>query len=292
MIRLNKKKYLIFPSLGAVFAVAWLVYAEKIRDIRNLEKTGGESSDVLEVKGEEKEYVVNNNVSAGEGQDEIQPVDATQEDPDPASDDKPDPSEAINRYPIHRNITSSLFWAGEKAGKDNKEISNLRSAWDDRWVKHFGGVDDPKRRNGFFPVAFVPKENPFYVALPYNDFDKDGERKAEIFSLASWAKEGKLGAKQSYCKNRWVRITRGGKSAYAQWEDVGPFGESDKDYVFGSAAPKIKTNHNVGIDVSPSVRDYLGLGDIDKVDWQFADADQVSDGPWKKIITTSQLYWN
>ena len=106
-----------------------------------------------------------------------------------------------------------------------------------------------------------------------------------------WAKDKKIGSEQSICKNQWIKITKNGKSAYAQWEDVGPFGEDDKDYVFGNSTPKSKENSHAGLDVSPAVRDYLGLGDVDKTDWQFIDAQDVPAGPWKDIITTSQVFW-
>lgn len=202
------------------------------------------------------------------------------------------PPVASSRYPIHKNITTTFFWAGEEAGSDNKNISNLPSAWDEQWVKHFGGVDDPNKRNAFFPAKFTPKENPFYFALPYNDFDSNGKRKQEVYSLIPWANEKTWGKLESVCKNRWIKIMKGGKEAYAQWQDVGPFKEDDKNYVFGTAAPKSKTNNNAGLDVSPAVYDYLGLSDIDKADWQFVDPNAVPSGPWKKVVTTSQIYWN
>jgi hypothetical protein len=196
-------------------------------------------------------------------------------------------------YPLHKQITSTFFWAGEDASSDNKHISNSPSAWDDQWTKHFGGVDDPDRRKDFLPAGFTPKENPFYVALPYNDFNEQGKLKQEIFQIANWTSAKKKNSSEySYCKNRWVKIIKDNKQAYAQWEDVGPFGENDRSYVFGDAKPKSKTNNNAGIDVSPAVRDYLSLGDIDKVDWQFVDDQNVPNGPWKQIITTSNIFWN
>jgi hypothetical protein len=49
------------------------------------------------------------------------------------------------------------------------------------------------------------------------------------------------------------------------------------------------------MDVSPAIRDCLkfnGLNnDSNKVDWQFVDAKDVPVGPWKNIITTSQIDW-
>ena len=204
---------------------------------------------------------------------------------------KEDDAENKPRYPLHVNITSTFFWVGEKAGDANKDISNTPSAWDDYWKKHFGGTDTPKRRNGFFPADFTPLENPFYVALPYNDIDKDGKRKQSAYDIIPWAKEKTYSDSESICKNRWVKIIKNSKAVYAQWEDVGPFKENDSAYVFGSANPASKTNKNAGIDVSPAVRDYLGLKDIDQVNWQFVDEKDVAQGPWKNIVTVSQINW-
>ncbi len=195
-------------------------------------------------------------------------------------------------YPVHKNISTTYFWVGEPADGDNGHISNSPSAWDDDWEKHFGGVDDPKKRNGYLPAKFVPKENPFYAALPYNDFDSNGKRRSDAGKTIYWSGGQKWGSLQSECKNQWVKITKGGKTAYAQWEDVGPFGENDAAYVFGSAAPKNKTNNHAGLDVSPAVHDFLGLSDVDKTSWQFVPAEDVPDGPWKQIATASQIFWN
>ncbi len=56
------------------------------------------------------------------------------------------------------------------------------------WMQDYGGVDDPKKRNRYYPECFIPKENPFYCALPYNDFDENGEKKKDlelvVFGLA------------------------------------------------------------------------------------------------------------
>jgi hypothetical protein len=63
----------------------------------------------------------------------------------------------------------------------------------------------------------------------------------------------------SVLKNRWINISKDGKAAYAQWEDVGPLGEDDVAYVFSSAAPNSFLNDHTGLDVSPTVQDYLNL---------------------------------
>jgi len=193
-------------------------------------------------------------------------------------------------YPIHKNITATYFFVGELPSKNNKFISNVVSAWDDIWMWHYGGVDNPKDRICFYPRKFIPKENPFYVALPYNDLYPNGKVKPSQKKIP-WYK-GYTGT--SIVKNRWVKIIKHYKNGktkvcYAQWEDAGPNEYDDFDYVFGNKRPKNTFNAKAGIDVSPAVKDYLGLKDIDKVDWQFVDFKDVPDGPWKKIITTTPV---
>ncbi len=194
------------------------------------------------------------------------------------------------KYIIHKNITATVFWAGEPPNSENGHISNVYSAWNGEWNSSFGGVDTPNERDGYHPASFTPKENPFYFALPYNDFEKNGTKKANL-SYIPWATPND-DKKQSICKNRWVKIiNKDGKVAYAQWEDVGPFGENDIDYVFGTKKPKNQINENAGFDVSPAVRDYLDLDGIDKIDWIFVEYKDVPDGPWTEIITTSGINW-
>jgi len=200
------------------------------------------------------------------------------------------PVSTATPYPLHQNITATVFWVGEGATDENAFISNVQSAWDEKWMEHYGGIDDPYNRNGYFPQGFIPKENPFYFALPYNDFNEIG-RKESAYKRVYWANEKIWGKDESMCKNRWIRIIKGDKVVYAQWEDVGPFETDDVDYVFGEALPKNLLNNRAGLDVSPAVCDYLGLSGMDKVDWQFIDEEDVPNGPWKKIITTSGTCW-
>ena len=196
-----------------------------------------------------------------------------------------------SKYPLHQNVTTTYFWTGESASKDNQYTDNLSSAWDSKWVDHFGGVDDPNDRIGFLPAKFAPLENPFYFALPYDDFSSDGSRKYDANSTVYWSNEKNWDDSESMVKNRWIKITKGNETVYAQWEDAGPFEYDDKNYVFGTLMPKNKLNNNAGLDVSPAVKDYLGLfhHGRNKVSWQFVDFDNVPDGPWKKIITISQV---
>jgi hypothetical protein len=204
--------------------------------------------------------------------------------------DSPDDNAAAP-YPLHKSVTITVFWIGETGDADNGYIPNLQSAWDDRWQEHYGGVDTPDERNGYYPAAFTPRENPFYCALPYNDLDSNGVIRENIEAIIPWADNGQVDTINSYCKNRWVRIVTPEKTAYAQWEDVGPFGEEDAAYVFGTAAPENTINASAGLDLSPAVRDYLGTDDIDTADWQFVEEKDVPAGPWKDIITRSPVCW-
>jgi hypothetical protein len=199
---------------------------------------------------------------------------------------------APNSYPLHHDITATEFWAGEPADRDNGNISNTQSAWDGLWEAHYGGVDDPAHRTGYLPSAFVPKENPFYFALPYDDFDDNGNRRKDVARVIPWFDERPWTANESMCKNRWIRIMQGGHICYAQWEDVGPYEEADSAYVFGKSQPTSAQNNHAGLDLSPAVTDYLHLNGEQKVDWAFVDGADVPRGPWTQIQTTSQIDWN
>ena len=185
--------------------------------------------------------------------------------------------------PVHRHIPTTMFYVCEAPSKDNKHISNVPSAWMTDWVSAFGGIDDPRHRNErhpYWPASFVPKENPFYFALPFGDYTTKGPKKHLDF--IPWYRPFKDG--KSILKNRWIKITHKDKIAYAQWEDVGPFKEDDRHYVFGNQRPEFK---HAGLDVSPAVNDYLGLDGLANTSWQFVDESQVPHGPWTEIITTS-----
>lgn len=190
----------------------------------------------------------------------------------------------------HENITVTYFWVGESASDANGFISNLASAWDENWTLHYGGEDTPNSRTEYYPAAFIPKKNPFYFALPYNDLDANGEKKQERDTLIPWAKPSD-DVNSSICKDRWIKIKKGRLVAYAQWEDVGPFGEEDSDYVFGGSQPRSSANNHAGLDVSPAVRDYLSLSDIDTVAWEFIDDSDVPYGPWKTITEAETIPW-
>ena len=178
-----------------------------------------------------------------------------------------------------RNIISTVFWVGEEPSQNNP-TPNIMSAWDQNWQGTFGGYDHPDQRNGYGPAAFTPRRNPFYIALPYNDLGKDGRHRPEASQVIPWFWEAYRGDQISVCKGRWVAIHRAGRVCYAQWEDVGPFETDHYGYVFGKERPRPNRNQNAGIDLSPAVRDYLGLRSGDPVEWRFAEAYEVPPGPW------------
>jgi hypothetical protein len=84
----------------------------------------------------------------------------------------------------------------------------------------------------------------------------------------------------------------GAKICYAQWEDVGPFSTDSSGYVFGDEPPLPNINHGAGIDVSPAVRDYLGLRSLDLVNWRFAESSDVALGPWLDYADSENLEAN
>ena len=184
------------------------------------------------------------------------------------------------RYPWKTNIVTTVFWIGERPGGHNL-VPNRTSAWDKEWTKAYGGFDDPDpaHRRNCIPVKFTPRQNPFYCALPYNDKAHTGHR-PEASRVVPWFNEAYQGPAFSTCKDRWVAIRKGERIAYAQWEDAGPFRTDHWQYVFGNDRPKPNLNQGAGLDVSPAVRDYLGLKATDVTDWRFVEFSEVPHGPW------------
>ena len=176
-----------------------------------------------------------------------------------------------------------MFWIGENPTANNP-VPNHASSWDAAWTKNYGGYDDPRpsRRQNYIPVNFTPRQNPFYCALPYNDKSREGHR-PEAPKVVPWFKEAYRGPGVSVCKDRWVAIRKGNRTVYAQWEDAGPFRTDHWEYVFGNERPKPNLNRGAGLDVSPAVRDYLGLQDTDVTDWKFVEFSEVPPGPWTKL---------
>jgi len=195
----------------------------------------------------------------------------------------PAPMTVRGSFPWKTNIATTVFWIGEPVGGNNF-TPNYSSSWDVHWTRNFGGLDtpDPEKRRNFIPMKFTPRQNPFYVALPYNDVTR-GTTKPESRRVIPWFKEAYTREGKSVCRDRWVAIrNHAGQVAYAQWSDCGPFRTDHWQYVFGNERPKPNLNRGAGLDVSPAVRDYLGLDGHDFTDWKFVDFKDVPNGPWAR----------
>lgn len=185
-------------------------------------------------------------------------------------------------YPWHKNITVSVFWVGEQPTARNP-TPNCASSWDRYWMESFGGYDnpDPNQRNEYLPKGFIPQQNPFYIALPYNDCINHKLHKPEASSVIPWFRRVNPKPGKTSCKGRWIKIVQNKKVCYAQWEDCGPFFTDDWMYVFRNSKPKNKQNKNAGLDISPAVRDYMKIKSGSVVHWRFIDfADVPKVGPW------------
>ncbi len=184
------------------------------------------------------------------------------------------------RYSWKRGIVTTIFWVGERPGGHNP-VPNIRSSWDRYWAYNYGGYDNPDAgaRRNFIPVKFVPRQNPFYFALPYNDVER-GHTKREASRVIPWFNHAFVRSGETVLKDRWIAVQHGNRVCYAQWEDCGPFRTDDWRYVFGDERPRPNLNQGAGLDVSPAVRDFLGLGVKDACDWKFVEFREVPRGPW------------
>jgi len=176
-------------------------------------------------------------------------------------------------YPWHKSITATKF-------------SIFRS--DGKAITAFNDVD-------------AEKENPYYVALPFNPLVYNGDDELLKRSV----------------KNLWIQLINplNGKSCFAQWEDVGPWFVDDYEYVFSSdgskrpAAEKYiqdfkgiylhKTNkttrkilNKAGIDLSPDTADFLGISGKGIVHWRIVPIISVPSGPWNNNISITPTHYH
>jgi hypothetical protein len=191
-------------------------------------------------------------------------------------------------YQWKQDIVTTCFWVGENATVNNP-VSKHASCWDLNWATNSGGFDTPDadarlhEAQDYRPKAFIPRQNPFYFALPYNDVTH-GSTKPEARTCIPWFRTAYVRDGQSVLRDRWIAIRNrhNGRIAYAQWGDCGPFRTDHWQYVFGTERPKPNLNGGAGLDISPAIRDFLGVAPTDVTDWRFVEAREVPPGPWRK----------
>lgn len=218
---------------------------------------------------------------------------------------KPTGEKGARVYAPHRDVLATVFWVGEPPTAQNGCMANFASAFDHDWLGAYGGCDAASPRvtdaTGWSrPGGFVPRENPYYFALPYGTNERAPWRD-EI----PWVDDRPLATSvRQMVKNRWIAVRaepQGDRTCYAQWEDVGPFCADDAEYVFGHRAPRndgkrcdteAKGNGiQSALDMSPALSLCLGheASDMFRVEWWFVDDAQVPQGPWKRVVTTSPV---
>lgn len=207
--------------------------------------------------------------------------------PSESGSPQPAPSASPAAPVVLKKAKGTVYWVGEAASEDNGWIQNTDSVYQygkNHWLKHHGCADDERK------PCTTGKENPFYCALPINDFkDESPNPKVRSRVPPEWRLDGPV----SWIKNRWVHIRAKGKDAYCQIEDGGPFGEEDVNWVFGDALkPLSKVNQSAGIDLSPAAANFLGVSGVYDIEWRLVlDQKDVPPGPWREKITTSQVSW-
>ncbi|AKT52716.1 hypothetical protein ADJ73_09505 [Arsenicicoccus sp. oral taxon 190] len=214
-------------------------------------------------------------------------------------------------YPWHTGVVATTFWVGEIFDPTAPDGSQRISTYDARWLAHYGGCDGvvvagdcrTERRtaaNGWFPTAMTPRENPFYLDVPFDDLN-DPTGFATRCRVVPWAGDPGYAGRCtdrafSYLKNRWVRVVGPhGATCYGQVQDAGPGEYHNADYVFGHAdqRPVNRRYGGAGMDVSPALNGCLGFRDLDgsddRVRWQWAEASEVPPGPWTRLVTTTPV---
>jgi hypothetical protein len=250
---------------------------------------------------------------------------------------------ASGTYPVHTNIVSTTFWVGEIFNAGLADGSQVCSTYNSQWAyQHtgvnlgttpasasgcagsvYGGCDGVSSgsgtnftcvteardaSNGYFPKSQpTPKQNPFYLDLPYDDLNDSAafQQRCQVIPWAA-ADNAATGVNHcadgnySYMKNHWVKLTGpNGKVCYGQIEDAGPSSGDqyhDAPYVFGTSDARpgnldfsADSSQGAGMDVSPALNGCLGFAELDgsgdHVSWSFVDRANVPAGPWLTVET-------
>ncbi len=218
------------------------------------------------------------------------------------------PTATDSGYPWHTDIVVTTFWVGEIFDPDAADGSQELSTYDSAWMSSYGGCDgvttggscetEPRTAsNGYFPTSMTPRENPFYLDVPFDDVN-DPNAFALRDAVVPWAGEQPYASHSgdrdfSYLKNRWVELVYQGRTCFGQIQDAGPGVYDDAAYVFGTddARPANTRYGGAGLDVSPALTGCLGLPELNGmtpgISWRFVEAEDVPTGPWTLVVTTS-----
>jgi len=259
---------------GDPAASQWKLYGLPLRVLGGVnQQIGGIITQDESGKPEPPMYVDAINLQAGVVQGGGSPT-PTAVVPAPTKTPSPSPTSVQGNatYPLHTHVISTTFYVGEVIGSCGI-CSQVRSYYDDWWAVHWSNQNSGKLASGgcagsplggcngawqgatctteqtfgpsYFPNHMMPKENPYYLDLPYGDTNSQSALSSRC-SLIPWAHQiDPAGAhcadsSFSYLKNRWVKITYAGNrntgavangaTCYAQIEDVGPGPTNDSTY--------------------------------------------------------------
>ncbi len=174
----------------------------------------------------------------------------------------PTEGEPVTRYPWKTNISTGTTGPLETPLSDAWTQGSL-TTWQENW----------QRTN---PGRHVLAPNPFYISLPFDDIAFP--EKARAWMPATWLGRSEKGKAISGCRDRWVEIKNAqGLSCFAQWEAVGPQGNDQADYIFGSKRPN---GPGRALGVSPEVARYLHLAGGGITSWRFVEDTEVPMGEW------------
>ena len=130
-----------------------------------------------------------------------------------------------------------LDWRNAVRKQSSAKSQKLVGRGLDRATTAVTTIPTPRERHDYIPINFVPRQNPFYCALPYNDVSH-GQFKPEAPMVVPWFRQAFVQQGHSVCKDRWIAIRRGNRVCYAQWEDCGPFRTDHYQYVFRNERPR------------------------------------------------------
>src|SRR5437763_16827627 len=109
-----------------------------------------------------------------------------------------------------------------------------------QWTKSYGGFDDPNpaHRRNYVPLKFMPQQNPFYCALPYNDKAHTFHR-PEAPRVGSRYKDAYYGPAVLTCKDRSITMRNCNRCAYAHLEDASTYRTDHYQYVIDNNVAKL-----------------------------------------------------